>query len=75
MLEASHVAGLKNDTATLRVAKKMVDHSLNTGWDNKSGGFFDEGYYFRDKSGMTIIRDTKNWWAQAEGLNTLRNSN
>jgi mannobiose 2-epimerase len=71
MLEASHVAGVENDTATLRVAKKMVDHSLNTGWDNKLGGFFDEGYYFKDKKGMTIIRDTKNWWAQAEGLNTL----
>jgi mannobiose 2-epimerase len=71
MLEASHVAGLKNDTTTLRIAKKMVDHSLNTGWDDKVGGFYDEGYYFKDRKGMTITRDTKNWWAQAEGLNTL----
>jgi mannobiose 2-epimerase len=39
MLEASHVLGLKNDTRTLTVAKRMVD--------------------------------SKNWWAQAEGMNTL----
>lgn len=71
MLEASHVAGLENDTATLTVAKRMVDHALQNGWDQTAGGFYDEGYYFRDKPGITIIKDTKNWWAQAEGLNTL----
>lgn len=71
MLEASHVAGITNDTTTLRIAKKMVDHALVNGWDTVTGGFYDEGYYFRDKPGITITRDTKNWWAQAEGLNTL----
>jgi len=71
LLEASHVAGNQNDTTTLRIAKKMVDHALLNGWDSVAGGFYDEGYYFRDKPGITIIRDTKNWWAQAEGLNTL----
>lgn len=71
MLEASHIAGLENDTATLTVAKRMVDHALQNGWDQTTGGFYDEGYYFKDKPGITIIKDTKNWWAQAEGLNTL----
>jgi len=71
MLEASHVLGLKNDTRTLAVAKKMVDHSLQNGWDNKLGGFYDEGYYFKDSSKITIIKDSKNWWAQAEGMNAL----
>lgn len=71
MREASHVAGLEHDTTTLRIGKKMVDHALRNGWDSVAGGFYDEGYYFRDKPGITIIRDTKNWWAQAEGLNTL----
>jgi mannobiose 2-epimerase len=71
MLEASHVLGLHNDTATLRIAKKMVDHALINGWDNHVGGFYDEGYYFKDKPGITITHDTKNWWAQAEGLNAL----
>lgn len=71
MQEASHVVGLKDNEKTDAIGKKMVDHALDTGWDNEVGGFYDEGYYFKDKPGMTIIRDTKNWWAQAEGLNTL----
>lgn len=71
MLEASHVLGLHNDTTTLRIAKKMVDHALVNGWDSNVGGFYDEGYYFKDKPGITITHDTKNWWAQAEGLNAL----
>lgn len=71
MLEASEVAGLKDDTLTLRIAKKMVDHSLANGWDNKTGGFYEAGYYFKGQDRVTIIDDNKNWWAQAEGLNTL----
>jgi mannobiose 2-epimerase len=71
MLEASHVLGLHNDTTTLRIAKKMVDHAISNGWDNAVGGFYDEGYYFKGKPGITITHDTKNWWAQAEGLNAL----
>lgn len=71
MLESSHALGIKNDTTTMRIAKKMVDHALNNGWDKDNGGFYDEGYYFKDKEGITITHDTKNWWAQAEGLNAL----
>ncbi len=71
MLEASHALGLKNDTATMIVAKRMVDHALRNGWDNKTGGFYDEAYYFRNRKDISIIRNSKNWWAQAEGLNTL----
>lgn len=70
MLEASHIAGNQNDTTTLRIAKKMVDHALQNCWD-PNGGFYDEAYYFKDKPGITVTRDTKNWWAQAEGMNTL----
>jgi mannobiose 2-epimerase len=71
MLEASHSLGLKNDSLTLKIGKKMLDHALDNGYDNLVGGFYDEGYYFKDKPGITIIADTKNWWAQAEGMNTL----
>ena len=71
MLEASHTLGLKNDIVTVTTAKRMVDHALQTGWDNQAGGFFDEGYYFKSKKDLTIIKNSKNWWAQAEGLNTL----
>jgi mannobiose 2-epimerase len=71
MMEASHVLGLKNDTRTLAIGKKMVDHALANGWDKKNGGFYDEGYYFKNRKAITILADTKNWWAQAEGLNVL----
>jgi len=71
MLESSHILGLKNDSVTMKIAKRMVDHALANGWDDTVGGFYDEGYYFKDKPGITITHDTKNWWAQAEGLNTL----
>lgn len=71
MLEASHVLGLENDIRTHTIAKKMIDHSLEKGWDKKTGGFYDEGYYFKNDQELSILRETKNWWAQAEGLNTL----
>lgn len=71
MLEASHTLGLEEDVRTLRTAKKLIDHAIENGWDNLNGGFFDEGYYFKENNECTIIKDTKNWWAQAEGLNAL----
>ncbi len=71
MLEAADALGRPNDPRTLRAGKQMVDLALRMGWDTAVGGFFDRGYYFRDRPGVTIIADTKNWWAQAEGLNTL----
>lgn len=69
--EASHVLGLHQDDKTVAIAKKMVDHTLKTGWDTQSGGFYERGYYFKGKNNITITDDRKNWWAQAEGLNTL----
>jgi len=71
MLEASHVLGLKSDTKTLEVAKRMVDHALANGWDNTNGGFFYEGYYFAGADTISILSNIKEWWVQAEGLNAL----
>jgi mannobiose 2-epimerase len=71
MQEATEALGNEHDETTLAIGKKMVDHALMNGWDNTLGGFYDEGYYFKDKPGCTIINKSKNWWAQAEGLNTL----
>ena len=71
MLEAAEALGNHNDPKTLAIGKKMVDHALRNGWDSSLGGFYDEGYYFKNKPGITIINKSKNWWAQAEGLNTL----
>jgi cellobiose epimerase len=71
MLEASEALGRKNDSKTLIAGKKMVDHALQNGWDNQLGGFYDEGYYFENKESISITKDSKNWWTQAEGLNAL----
>lgn len=71
MLEASYFLGLKNDIKTLRVSKKLLDHAIENGWDKAHGGFFDGGYYFDGKEKCSIIKDTKTWWPQAEGLNAL----
>ncbi len=71
ILEASYALGLKNDVETLRIAKRMVDHAIANGWDKEYGGFWDAGYYFAGENICTIIQSTKNWWAQAEGLNVL----
>ena len=71
MQEATEALGNTNDTTTFITGKKMVDHALLNGWDNSLGGFYDEGFYFKDRPGCTIINKSKNWWAQAEALNTL----
>ena len=71
MLEASEALGIKNDTTTLRVAKKMVDHALRNGWDERRGGIYDGGYYLPGQERPTIVRNTKEWWSQVEALNSL----
>lgn len=71
MLEASHLLGIEDDRRTREVSKKMVDHALRNGWDEELGGFYDQGYYFGQGDEISIINDHKNWWSQAEGLNTL----
>jgi len=71
MLEASEALGLKNDSITLIIGKRLVDHALKSGWDNQLAGFYDEGFYFKGDTSITILKDSKNWWAQAEGMNTL----
>ncbi len=70
MLEASEALGIKNDWKTLKVAKRMVDHSLTFGWDKERGGIYDGGYYLPGEDKPTIIRNTKEWWAQVEALNS-----
>ncbi len=72
LLEAAEVLGLGLDPRTLEIGKQMVDHSLEHGWDAERGGFYDAGAYLRERPGVTIVHDTKAWWAQAEALNTLQ---
>ncbi len=70
LLEASEILELKDHNVTLRIAQKLTDHTLRNGWDSEKGGIYDRGYYFKGRDKITIIRNTKEWWAQAEALNT-----
>lgn len=71
MLEASEAIGGKHTPVILEKGKKMVDHALRNGWDKEVGGFYDGGYYFSGTYECVIVNDEKNWWSQAEGLNSL----
>jgi mannobiose 2-epimerase len=71
LFEASKVLGIKHDTTTLRIAKKMDDNSLKNGWDNEYGGIYDGGYYYDDENQITIVLNTKEWWSQAEAFHSF----
>lgn len=72
MLEAAETLGsMEEIVRSIEVGKLLLDHALRNGWDRDTGGFFDAGYYLRGEPDITILHETKNWWAQAEGLNTL----
>jgi mannobiose 2-epimerase len=64
--ETSAALGRPNDAKTWSMARKLVDHALEVGWDEKNGGFYDAGPAF----GTATVTD-KVWWTQAEGLNAL----
>lgn len=70
LLEASEALGIEYDS-TLAAAKRMVDHTLRNGWDMERGGIFDRGYYLPGDENISIIKNTKEWWAQAEALNSF----
>jgi len=71
LLETSDALGIKNDVKTLRIAKKMADHSLANGFDQVTGSFYNEGYYYPGRDTVTILSKNAEWWVQAEGLNTM----
>jgi mannobiose 2-epimerase len=66
MLEAEDVLGKGHDPRTERMARMLVDHALHYGWDEKLGGFYQDG----TTMGLPE-RKTKEWWVEFEGLNAL----
>ena len=67
LLEAAETLGIPDDPKTAHIAKRLVDHALDWGWDEQYGGFYDKGDVFAGRAYDT----TKVWWTQAEGLNAL----
>lgn len=70
LLEAAEALHLPVDQGLQDELRKVVDHAL-LGLDPKNGGLYDAGYYFDRSKPISIIKDSKAWWAQAEALNTL----
>ena len=67
LIEAAEALGGPVDPKTAAVARSLVDHALDFGWDAEHGGFYDKGEVFNGKA----FDLTKVWWTQAEGLNAL----
>jgi len=67
LVEAARELKLAEDSRTWQVARLLVDHALDWGWDEQYGGFYDKGESF----GGQAFDLKKVWWTQAEGLNTL----
>lgn len=70
MLEAVEVLHGEADGKTSTVAKALVDHVLETGWDKEQGALFEGGYYFEQCGPMEVIMPKKVWWIAAESLNS-----
>jgi len=70
LIEASEVIGNFERDKTWDMARKMVNHSIEYGWDAETGSLFDGGFY-HNSEGPEIIMPEKTWWSQAEAMNTL----
>lgn len=66
LIEASEALGRPDDAKTWRMARKLVDHTLDWGYDNKNGGIFEKGAAFDNAHDRSKV-----WWSQAEALNSL----
>jgi mannobiose 2-epimerase len=67
LVETAAALGMPDDGKTWGVARLLVDHALDWGWDERHGGFYDKGESFAG----TAFDQKKVWWTQAEGLNAL----
>jgi cellobiose epimerase len=67
LVEAAEALGIPDDARTWQVARSLVDHALDWGWDDEHGGFYDKGESF----GAPAWDRKKVWWTEAEGLNSL----
>ena len=67
LVEAAEALGVPDDPKTWRVARALVDHALDWGWDGVNGGFYYKGEAFAGEA----FDKHKDWWTQAEGWNAL----
>lgn len=71
LVDASEKLYGKCDEKTLTVAKKLVDHTLDHGFDTDYYGLLDKGYYFAVDGQIEVVDRNKVWWSQAEAWHSL----
>ena len=67
LIEAAHELRDNSARKPVLVARALVDHTLDFGWDEEHGGVYDAGGIFRTPHEDEEMR--KVWWIQAEALN------
>ncbi len=71
LIDASRMLHGSPDEKTMRVAKQMVDHTLQHGFEPDFIGMFDRGYLFKGTDSIEVINRERIWWAEAEAWHTL----
>jgi cellobiose epimerase len=67
LLGAAHALGIRDDPKAWQIARRLVDHALEWGWDSQYGGLYERGTAINART----VERTKVWWPQAEALNGL----
>jgi mannobiose 2-epimerase len=66
LIEAAEALHKADDPKTRAVAKSLVDHTLDYGWDKTNSGVYESG-----EVRGPVHDQRKVWWAQAEALNAF----
>lgn len=71
LVEAADALGQGTDPRNWTIARRLLDHAMQYGWDSKRGGLYDSGQM--DAAGVVTgnLVTNKIWWVQAEHLNAL----
>jgi mannobiose 2-epimerase len=71
LIEAADVLGQGEDPRNWTLARRLVDHAMQYGWDADRGGLYDSGQMNADGVVTGGLQTDKIWWVQAEHLNAL----
>ena len=71
MVEAGETLGQGGDSRNWTAARRLVDHALRYGWDEKRGGLYDSAVINPQGVVTGEVRTEKIWWVEAEHLNAL----
>jgi mannobiose 2-epimerase len=71
LVDASQTLYSRVDSTTLNIAGKLIDHTMDHGFDRDFNGLFDKGYRYKDSNEVEVIDSIKVWWAQAEAWHAL----